>query len=227
MEITVKKNKIKNHPKIIYTHTLPFFTGKIHEHLTIDKVLSVLLLSEKRSHVCASNKTRKLIYKELLKRKISWRTEVISSTYDSHGIFKIYNDSNSSVCAMVIKWIQSGRISEEKMLENVYVSPPGECDDDNFKIVYKIAEELIHKIYKTKHYYIIKGLLEQLAFFCYNYYKNNTDSNEIDWHRFVRYGWLIDCGLFTFTKKITIIGTVMQYKIRKMIKANDIVFNWI
>lgn len=220
--------KPKRRPKIVYTHTLPIpiRINPNDEHLKVYDALSVLLHSTQRTYTSASNKTRKLIYTELSNRKISWQTETTLSTYDPNGLSKLYDYSDSSMCAMVVKWIQSGRISKESMLEKFDIQPYGECEDDDYHINMKIGIALIHEIYRVKNYHKIKTLIENLASLCYYTIHHFGKPDSIDWYSFIRYGWIYKCGLFTFTKKIIVVGTIMQHAIREMVKSNDVEFHW-
>ncbi len=191
-----------------YKQELPNPKHKVHEHMKFKDAMNYLL--NQRSYTCASQKTRYRIYAELRKMGISYAIDEIS--YKSEKcLYRIYNVRHK--IDLYINYIRSGRLTREELLQNVSVKYHQDWYDQ-YNVDLVIAKAKIDEICKVKRYQEVYDLLLALC-------KLSNTSGFVDLDSFLKHGWITQCELRSYVKRISIGGVCMRRKIVKMITRDS------
>lgn len=201
-----------------YIQELPNPNHKITEHMKFKDAMNILL--DQRSYVCASRKVRYQIYAELRKMKISCVVDEISYT-SGQSLLRFYNVKHKA--GLYVNLIRSGRLSREELLKHVTVvgrhKLGGGFEQFDYDLV--LAKIKIDEICKVKCYHDVLKLLWELCYLALADGCGNLDD-------FLKYGWITQCELCTFVKRITICGKRLQQEIVKIIlRESNIQFHFI
>lgn len=191
-----------------YKKELPNPKHKAHPHMKFKDAMNELL--NQRSYVCASQKNRYRIYAELRKMGISYVIDEISYTSEK-CLWKLYNVKNR--IDLYINYIRSGRLCREELLQHVSVKYHQDWYDQwNVDLV--IAKTKIDEICKVVTYQEVYDLLVILC-------KLSNTSGQVDLDSFLKHGWITQCELRTYVKRITIGGVCLRRKIVKLISQGS------